>query len=98
MAMIMNASVNTTTIPTERRHSERLPYTTSVRYLIEAEMGIGTVKNISSDGMFLETHPPAPVGSLISIDFPLRHSKSRIGIIGEVARASHLGVGVRFTR
>jgi hypothetical protein len=94
----MNASVHTTAMPTERRHSERLPYTTPVRYLIEAEMGIGTVKNISSDGMFLETHPSAPVGSLISIDFPLRHSKSRVGIVGKVARANRLGVGVSFTR
>ena len=80
----------------ERRHALRLPYRTPVHYSNAWARGAGTVKDISSEGLFMETLFPPNVGDQILIDFQFRNSRHPMNIEGEIARRSPAGVGVRF--
>lgn len=80
----------------ERRRAARTPYSGQVRYFNASVNGAGIVKDISSEGMFLETRFPHNVGDQISIAFQLRNSKHPMKIDGQIARCSHTGVGVKF--
>lgn len=80
----------------ERRRAPRTPYRTPVRYANAAAGGAGTVKDISSEGMFLETPAPLEVGDRIRIDFQFRNSKHPMDIEGEIIRKAPEGFGVWF--
>lgn len=80
----------------DRRRALRMPYRAPAHYTNASVDGAGTVKDISSDGMFIETGHPLDVGDQISIDFQLRNSKHPMNIDGKIARRTHAGVGVQF--
>ena len=80
----------------ERRRALRTPYRTPVNYANASGNGAGTVKDLSSEGLFMETPDPLDVGERISIAFQFRNSKHPMDIDGEIARRDYLGVGVRF--
>lgn len=81
---------------TERRAARRTPYNTSAEYMNKSIKGNGTVRNISSDGMFLETSQLLEVGEKFCIKLRFRHSKYPMNIVGQVARTASDGVGVKF--
>ena len=54
------------------------------------------VHNLSSSGVFLETHRHLSVGQEIALTIPLPNSKDAIRATGEIVRANHEGVGVEF--
>lgn len=80
----------------ERRRTPRMPYQTTALYHIATTDGAGTVKDISSEGMFLETPLTLDIGNRISLAFRLRTSKFPMNITGEIVRSTPAGVGVRF--
>ena len=80
----------------ERRRAPRTPYRTLVRYADTAGNGQGMVKDISSEGMFMETPAPLAVGDRIRIDFQFRNSKHPMDMEGRIARKAPNGVGVWF--
>lgn len=80
----------------ERRHALRMPYHSPVNYTNTSVNGAGTVKDISSGGMFMETPFPLTVGDQINIAFQLRNSKHPMNVDGKIARCTHTGVGVMF--
>ena len=80
----------------ERRHALRLPYRTPVHYSNAWARGAGTVKDISSEGLFMETLFPPNVGDQIRIACRLRNSRHAMDIEGEIARKVQSGVGVKF--
>lgn len=80
----------------ERRRTTRTPYPSQVRYFNASVNGAGTVRDISSDGMFMETRFRLNVGDQISIAFQLRNSKHPMNIEGKIARSTHSGAGVKF--
>jgi len=80
----------------ERRRTTRTPYPSQVRYFNASVNGAGTIRDISSDGMFMETRFRLNVGDQISIAFQLRNSKRHMDIEGEIARRTHGGAGVKF--
>ena len=84
-----------TKIP-ERRSTPRIPYRTRAIYKSPKVNGAGTIKNLSSDGMFLETPIPLIVGDHVHIVFKLRNSQRPMDLSGEIARRTPVGVGVRF--
>lgn len=81
---------------TERRAARRTPYDTFAEYMNQSKKGEGAVRNISSDGMFLETRDLLDVGEKICIKLRFRHSKYPMNIVGEVARTAPGGVGIKF--
>jgi hypothetical protein len=80
----------------ERRRAFRTPYRTPVRYANATGNGAGTVKDLSSEGLFMETPGPLDVGEKISISFQFRNSKHPMDIDGEITRRDFAGVGVKF--
>ena len=80
----------------ERRRAARTPYDAPVRFAVASAKGAGTVKDISSEGMFMETPAPPVPGERISIDFQFRNSRHPMTIEGEVARRSDTGAGIKF--
>ncbi len=79
----------------ERRNAPRMPYRTAALYHTATEDGPGTIRNISPDGLFLETPFPLGDGEQIRIEFQLRNSRYPINISGEIARRTRAGVGVK---
>ena len=80
----------------ERRNTPRMPYHTTALYNIAAVNGVGTIKDISSEGLFLEAPHALNRGDQIHIGFHLRHSKHPMDVSGEIVRRTPTGVGVRF--
>ncbi len=80
----------------ERRSTPRIPYRTTAIYKGSAVDGAGTIKDLSSDGLFLETPIPLIVGDQVHIVFQLRNSGRPMDISGEITRRTSGGVGVRF--
>ena len=83
------------TIP-ERRRAPRAPYHTPIHYANAGAKGAGIVKDISSEGMFMETRGPLQVGDRIRIDFLFRNSRHPMDLEGQIARKAPDGVGVWF--
>lgn len=80
----------------ERRRAARTPYRTPVRFAVASATGAGTVTDISSEGLFMETPSPPGEGQRISIDFQFRNSRHPMAIEGVVARKSDNGAGIKF--
>lgn len=80
----------------ERRRAPRTPYRTPVHYAMASGSGEGTVKDISSEGLFMVTRGPLEVGERIRIDFQFRNSKHPMDIAGKIARKDLDGVGIWF--
>lgn len=92
MATMTNESDNSS----DRRHSDRMPYPTAMSYRSSDTAGLGTVVDISPQGMFFETLTPLAAGERLHIDFRFRNSRAAMEICGEITRTTPSGAGVRF--
>ncbi|MBW2001037.1 MAG: PilZ domain-containing protein [Deltaproteobacteria bacterium] len=54
------------------------------------------IQDISTGGVFIETHMPFTVGQEVSLTFPLPNYQKHIKVVGEVVRSTTQGVGVKF--
>ena len=79
----------------ERRHAVRVPYRTSLRFANQDHRGEGSVRDVSFDGLFLETPDFFAVGDQIDMNFRFRHTRFDVPIAGEVRHIGPRGVGVR---
>lgn len=79
----------------ERRRITRVPYRTSLDYAVGDKSGAGSVRDISSMGLFLEARGAFQVGDQVSMRFRFRHSKAGMAINGEIRHIAATGVGVR---
>jgi len=57
--------------PRDQRITPRIDYDVSVDFSSEDNFFTGFIKNISSGGLFLATHDPAPIGSDITVKFEI---------------------------
>ncbi len=80
---------------TERRQSPRLAYFTSARLESASGTWDGAVRDISSDGMFLETPRRFTTGERLKVAFRMRHSRQTVNMAGEIKRITPEGVGIR---
>ncbi len=80
----------------DRRHSNRMPYPMDMRYRSSVAAGLGTIVDLSSNGMFFETLESLKAGDRLHIDFQFRNSRAAMEICGEITRTTPSGVGVRF--
>ena len=79
-----------------RRKYPRKTYFMEVIFATPDRVISGYIKNISSDGMFVETREPFSVGQLVTLTFKLPNSLEHIKINGEIVRVSSNGFGVKF--
>jgi len=54
------------------------------------------IQDISSGGVFIQTHMPFTVGQEVSLTFPLPNYQKHVKVMGEVVRSTSQGVGVKF--
>ena len=91
----MNDKPTRQTTDQERRHAVRVPYRTSLKFARQDRTGKGRVRDVSFDGLFLETPDVFAVGDQIDMDFRFRHTKVDVSIAGEIRHVNPRGVGVR---
>jgi hypothetical protein len=80
----------------ERRRSPRMPYGAAAIYKTASIGAAGTIRDISADGMFIETPLAHEVGDQITIAFNFRNSNHQMNLKGEIARSTDTGIGVQF--
>jgi uncharacterized protein (TIGR02266 family) len=79
-----------------RRKHEREPFFMVVDYSTEDRFYKDYIQDISAGGVFIETRMPFRAGQEVSLTFPLPNYQKYIKIMGEVARVTTQGIGVKF--
>lgn len=81
--------------PAERRRCSRSAYCTAViLHSIRGE-NLGTVLNVSADGMFIQTGTPYMEGEVVDLTFTCRSARWTLALKAEVVRTTPGGIGVR---
>jgi uncharacterized protein (TIGR02266 family) len=79
-----------------RRKHARKSFLMAVDYSTQDHVYKDFIQDISTGGVFIQTHMPFSVGQEVSLTFPLPNYQKHIKIVGEVVRSSPQGVGVKF--
>ena len=79
-----------------RRKHARKPFLMAVDYSTQDHVYKDFIQDISTGGVFIQTHMPFAVGQEVSLTFPLPDYKKHVKIVGEVVRSTTQGVGVKF--
>ncbi|MCB2169015.1 MAG: PilZ domain-containing protein [Deltaproteobacteria bacterium] len=79
----------------DRRQAIRMPYQTLLMYANHTATGLGRVRDISFEGLFLETPRTFAVGDQLDMDFQFRHGQMNMAIMGQITRITPTGVGVK---
>ena len=80
----------------DKRLSNRFPYKTAAPYTIGSKHGMGSVINLSQDGMLFTTKDALNVGEKIDINFQFRHGRHRMNLNGRIVRIDRNGFGIQF--
>lgn len=79
-----------------RRKYPRKAYFMEVNFATPDRVISGYIRNISSDGMFVETREPFSIGQHVTLTFKLPNSMAHVKVNGEIVRVSSEGFGVKF--
>ena len=79
-----------------KREHERKAFPNTVVYTTPSGTYTDFIKDISDEGVFIETGKPFSVGEEISMTFLLSEHKKRLKIQGEIVRVEEQGIGVKF--
>ena len=79
-----------------KRKSPRKPYSEEVDFATKDRAYREFIKDISAGGLFIETRSPLAVGQEITLVLSLPNHERPIKTLGEVVRATQLGIGVKF--
>jgi Tfp pilus assembly protein PilZ len=80
----------------EKRANARKPCNIPINFAAYDRVYSDHIKNISPNGLFIETRKPLLVGDEIIMTFRLEGFDKPLKIKGEVAHATRFGVGVEF--
>ena len=80
----------------ENRKELRKRCPLSIDFRVQEHEAKGVVHDISYSGVFIETMKTFVIGSEISLEFSFQGLQNPIKIIGEIARKTPRGIGVRF--
>ena len=81
-----------------RRKHRRQPFPVVVDYSADNRFYKDFIHNISKGGIFMETRVPFPVGTEISMTFPMPKKKQSLKVTGTVVRVSSEGIGIKFQK
>jgi len=82
--------------PSGGRKHLRKPFLMAVDYFTQGHVYKDFIQDISSGGVFIETHMPFTVGQEVSLTFPLPNYQKHVKVLGEIVRITPQGVGVKF--
>ncbi|MEJ2285086.1 MAG: PilZ domain-containing protein [Desulfobacterales bacterium] len=80
----------------EKRLGIRKSCTLPINFAAYDRVYSGHIKNISANGLFIETQRPLLVGDEIIMTFRLQGLDKPLKLRGEIAHATRTGVGVEF--
>jgi hypothetical protein len=80
----------------ERRLFPRMPCFLLVDYTTQGCAYRAFIRNISTEGAFIEAHGPVPQGSNISLVISILDHQYPVKISGEIVRVREEGLAVRF--
>lgn len=80
----------------KKRHSPRVDYFMAVDYVVEERAYKGFIKNISSEGVFIETTDNFSIDTDITLTFALPNSQGHIRVSGKIIRQEKNGIGIAF--
>jgi Tfp pilus assembly protein PilZ len=80
----------------ERRKLPRQACFKKIGYAYKDYSYMDYITDINSWGAFINTRKSVPVGENISVSIPILEHEKTIKVIGEVIRASHDGIGIKF--
>lgn len=80
----------------ERRKLPRQACFKKIGYAYRDVTYMDYITDINSWGAFINTKKPVPIGENITVSIPLIEHEKTIKVIGEVIRASHDGIGIKF--
>ena len=80
----------------KKRESPRESYFMDVDFVVRDRAYNGYIKNISSEGVFIETKENFPAGTNITLSFSLPNSKGHIRANGKITRQEKDGFSVAF--
>ena len=72
-----------------------MTYFTSANLMNDRGSWEGAVRDISAEGMFLETAQGFTTGERLKVGFRLRHSRQTVDMTAVVKRVTSEGVGIR---
>jgi len=79
-----------------KREHGRKSFLETVDYTTASGTYRDFIKDISDEGVFIETRKPFSVGEEISMTFLLSGHEKRLKIQGEIVRIEEQGIGVKF--
>lgn len=79
-----------------KRQRARKPYSREVDFAVEDQVYQEFIQDISAGGLFIQTRAPLTAGQEIKLVLSLPNHDRRIKIVGEVVRATEMGIGVKF--
>ena len=79
----------------EKRRNPRVSCFVAVEYVAQGRAYTDFIRNISRNGMFIETHWPFMSGEKLSLTFNPPEIKRSIKISGEIVRINPKGIGVK---
>ncbi len=82
--------------PRKRRKFFRKPYSIPVDYTTREGARRDVIKDISGDGLFIETRSPLRIGEEITMEFSIPDSPGPFKCKGKVVRQESTGMAVEF--
>jgi len=79
-----------------RRKHLRKSFLMAVDYSTQGHAYKDFIQDISTGGVFIETHMPFTAGQEVSLTFSLPNYQKHVKVLGEVVRTTPQGVGVKF--
>jgi hypothetical protein len=79
----------------ECRRGVRIPYHSAVEFNTPTGPSIGTIRDISIGGLFVDTKTPLSVGRKFEMNFQFRSGKHTMKLLAQVVRKTSEGLGIR---
>ena len=81
----------------DRRFSDRKSCNLQVDFATTDRTHKGYIKNISKQGVFIESQAPIIIGDAVLMVFKINPNSNAVKLKGEIAHATRWGIGVEFT-
>ncbi|HIJ42141.1 MAG TPA: hypothetical protein HPP90_13860 [Deltaproteobacteria bacterium] len=83
-------------LPNEKRNHTRKSFITAVDFVCQGRAYSEFAKDISANGLYIQTSGSFSVGQEVALTFPFPDTQKHIKITGCIARVTDTGIGVQF--
>lgn len=83
--------------PIKRKHL-RQPYNCEAGYVIDGTEYVDRIKDMSFEGLFIETNNKFSVGQELKLEIPMANSSRFFRTTGVIVRTTKDGIGIKLTK